>query len=218
MLEIIICLITLIILVVVILLYIGYSEFKYYINRVSIESIIKNIEKQSDYVNINDISKWMTIAVVSIEDHRFYNHFGIDIIAIGRAFIYNFKNKKIGQGGSTITQQLCKNIFFTQSRTIKRKIGDALAAIYMEKHYSKYKILELYLNIIYFGNGYYGINEASQGYYGVSPKNLSLNQATMLAGIIQAPNVYNINNQGLLEKKRQKKVLLSMIKYKNKWK
>lgn len=209
--SIIICLI----IVVSIVLLSGYLEFRRTINIRSIDERIIKVGKRESYVTIKHISKSLIKAVVSIEDHRFYNHNGIDLISLCRALIFNIKKKRLAQGGSTITQQLCKNLLFTNSKTLKRKVSEFFAAVYIERYYSKDKILEVYLNIIYLGNGYYGIKEASYGYYGVSPASLNLRQSTLIAGIIQAPSIFNLKKCDKKELERQKQVMKAMIKYNN---
>ncbi|MEG0669107.1 MAG: biosynthetic peptidoglycan transglycosylase [Clostridium sp.] len=209
--SIIICLI----IVVSIVLLSGYLEFRRTINIRSIDERIIEVGKRESYVTIKHISKSLIKAVVSIEDHRFYNHNGIDLISLCRALIFNIKKKRLAQGGSTITQQLCKNLLFTNSKTLKRKVSEFFAAVYIERYYSKDKILEVYLNIIYLGNGYYGIKEASYGYYGVSPASLNLRQSTLIAGIIQAPSIFNLKKCDKKELERQKQVMKAMIKYNN---
>ena len=108
-------------------------------------------------------------AVISVEDHRFYKHPGIDIISIGRAVINDIKAMSFVEGGSTITQQLAKNIYFTQEKKIERKIAEVFMAFDIEKKYDKNEILELYVNTSYFGDGYYTVKEASRGYFAKEP-------------------------------------------------
>lgn len=118
------------------------------------------------------------------------------------------------RGGSTITQQVAKNLYFiTETDVVSRKVAEALVAIDLEKKYSKDDILEFYINTIYFGNGYYSIKEASNGYYNKEPRDLSLNEATILAGVPNAPSVYAPNKNPDLAQKRQKKVINDMVTY-----
>ena len=153
-------------------------------------------------------------AVVAVEDHRFYKHFGIDIIAIGRATFNDLRAFSFVEGGSTITQQLAKNQYFTQEKKITRKIAETMLAFKLEKEYEKDEILELYINTIYFGNGYYGIKEASMGYFGKLPKDLTDSECIMLAGIPNAPSVYALTENPDLAKQRQKQVIAKMIRHK----
>lgn len=153
-------------------------------------------------------------AVISVEDHRFYKHNGIDIIAIGRAVVNDIKAMDFVEGGSTITQQLCKNIYFTQEKKITRKIAEVFMAFKIESNYEKKEILELYINTSYFGEGCYTVEEASNKYFGKEPKNMTDSECIMLAGIPNAPSVYNPIENSKLAKQRQKQVIDKMIKYK----
>ena len=151
-------------------------------------------------------------AVVSVEDHRFFNHPGIDIIAIGRAVVNDIRAMSLVEGGSTITQQLAKNIYFTQEKKFTRKIAEIFMSFEIEKHYSKNDILELYINTCYFGNGYYSIKDASLGYFNKEPQNMSDAENILLAGIPNAPSIYSPYENFALSKQRQKQVLASMVK------
>jgi penicillin-binding protein 1A len=127
-------------------------------------------------------------AFVAIEDRRFYEHYGVDPFGIGRAAFANILHRGVAQGGSTITQQLAKNLFLTQERTITRKLQEAMLALWLERKFSKTQILELYLNRVYFGSGAYGIEQASQHYFGKSARNMTLAEAALLAGVVKSPS------------------------------
>lgn len=128
----------------------------------SLSETIEKIQSEEDYVTIEELPKDYLNAVVAVEDHRFRDHGAIDIWAIGRAIYINVTNLALLEGGSTITQQVAKNIFFIEEENpVTRKIAEIFAAFDLEKNYSKDEILELYINIIYYGDGYYGIREAS---------------------------------------------------------
>jgi len=191
----------------------GYNMYKEAISNKSIEDMVKEVEQKEDYTKIEDIPKIYINSVVAVEDHRFFEHKGIDVIAILSAIALDFTNKKAVAGGSTITQQLCKNVYFTQERTIERKIAEVFMAHQLEENLTKDKILELYINSIFYGNGFYTIKSASKGYFDVEPINLSKYQATMLAGIPNAPSLYNPKNSLELAKERQKQVLFALVKY-----
>lgn len=139
----------------------------------------------------DDIPQVMRNAVVAIEDERFYEHVGVDFLGILRAAWANIRNQEIVQGGSTITQQYIKNAYVADEETLDRKLREAALAYQLEKRWSKEKILNEYLNIIYFGEGAYGIEAAAQEYFGVHASDLSLAQAAMLAGLPKAPSVYS---------------------------
>ena len=115
-----------------------------------------------NYTKINEVPQMYINAVISVEDHRFYKHKGIDVIAIGRAVINDIKQMDFVEGGSTISQQLSKNLYFTQEKKITRKIAEVFMSFKIEKNYNKNEILELYLNTSYFGDGYYTLKEASR--------------------------------------------------------
>src|SRR5438093_9274194 len=142
-------------------------------------------------VDTNEIAPIMQQAIVSIEDKRFYEHHGVDLRGIGRAVWADVTNKKVVQGGSTITQQLVKNSCVTTARTISRKVREAALAWQLEQHWKKDRILTAYLNTIYFGNGAYGIQRAARTYFDESAKELTIPQAALLAGIPADPSSYD---------------------------
>ena len=149
-----------------------------------------NNKKQS-YVKLNNISNNLKKAFISIEDKRFYNHQGIDIIRIGGAFISNLKNKGISEGGSTITQQYVKTLFLNSEQTISRKFTEAMISIKFESMYTKDDILEGYLNAIYFDHGMYGVEDASLFYFNKNSSELSLKESAMIAAIPKGPSIYS---------------------------
>ena len=151
--------------------------------------------------------------MVAIEDHRFYSHGALDYISICRATLNNIKARRVVEGGSTITQQLAKNLCLSNERSFKRKFKEVLLAFELEKKYSKEEILELYVNVINFGDGNIGIGQAAKGYFGKSAKYLTYGEATMLAGLPQAPSVYALSNNNELCKKRQSQVINALEKY-----
>ena len=140
-------------------------------------------------VTLKELPPYLPNAFVAIEDHRFYHHWGIDPVGITRAVFRNVtRSGSSMQGGSTLTQQLAKNLFLTQERTASRKIQEAILALWLERNYSKDQILELYLNRVYFGSGAYGVEAAAQKYFGKSARSVSLSEAAVLAGLVQAPS------------------------------
>ncbi len=142
------------------------------------------------YLTIDDIPEHVKNAFIAIEDVRFYEHNGVDIIRIAGSLVEDLKSGSLKQGASTISQQLVKNTSLTGVKTMSRKLQEAVMAYKLEQVYSKDKILEMYLNYIYFGNGAYGIEAAAKVYFGISAKSLSIAQAAMLAGVIKAPSHY----------------------------
>ena len=205
-----------IVVIIIITLYIGWYGHEYYeelITKVPIETKVSEIRSDYTYVKSDEISDYYLKAVVDVEDRRYYSHGAVDLIGITRAIVINTKNKELQEGGSTITQQVAKNMYLIEddSNPVKRKIAEAFLAYELEEKYSKEEILELYANIIYFGNSYYGINEACQGYLHKSPKEMNLAEATMMAGIPNAPSVYAPTVNKELCKKRQQKVIRTMV-------
>ena len=150
-------------------------------------------------------------ALIAVEDSRFYQHRGIDFIRLGKAIIVNIKSRSKAQGASTITQQLARNLYLTLEKQYTRKIKEAIIALQLEQHLSKDEILELYINQVYTGHGLYGLQNAAQFYYGKDAQELTPAQSTMLAGIIQLPEVYSPVKNFAAGRKRQKIVLNRMV-------
>ncbi len=151
----------------------------------------KLFEENRIVITINNVAPNVINAIVANEDVRFYQHYGIDFIGIARAMVVNIRRGEISEGGSTITQQLAKNLFLTQERTIIRKIKEILLALKIERKFSKEEILQAYLNQVYFGEGAYGIEAASQLYFGKHANELSLAESALLAGLPRGPNIYS---------------------------
>ena len=151
----------------------GYKMYKNALNDLPINKMKEEIKSKKNYTNINEMPKIYLNAVISIEDHRFKKHKGIDVISLGRALVHDIKNMNFAEGGSTITQQLAKNVYFSQEKKIERKIAEIFMAFKLEKELSKDEILELYLNTSYFGDGYYTVKEASLGYFYKNPIDLT---------------------------------------------
>lgn len=195
-----------------IILILGYIKYKDAIDKKSISNIVSEIKENENYVKIENVSADYKNAVVAIEDHRFYNHNGIDVLSILRSTYVNLKRKSLDYGASTITQQVGRIMYFSQEKSPIRKIAEIFVAFDLEKKYSKDEILELYINIIYFGNGYYGIKEASEGYFNKRPDELTFEEATYLAGIPNAPSIYSEDDK--LGEERRLQVVEAMEKYK----
>jgi penicillin-binding protein 1A len=139
-------------------------------------------------LSLKDLPSYVPKAFIAIEDRRFYDHYGVDPYGVARALIANISHRSVNQGGSTITQQLAKNLFLTQERTLERKLQELVLALWLEERFSKTQILELYLNRVYFGAGAYGIEQASQRYFGKSAKQMTLAEAALLAGLVRSPS------------------------------
>ena len=195
-------------------IYNGHKMYKDAISKVSLEKKVSNIKNDVSFTSIKDVPDYYINAIIAVEDHRYKEHGAIDIISIGRALVSNFQAKELNEGGSTITQQVAKNLYFIgEENYMYRKIAEIFLAFDLESNYSKDDILELYINTIYFGDGYYNIKDAAKGYYNKEPKDLNLYEATMLAGVPNAPSVYAPTVNPDLAKSRQGKVIRSMVEY-----
>lgn len=162
-------------------------------------------------VPLADMPPHMTQAVIATEDRRFYSHFGMDVIGFARALYNNIRAGRVVQGGSTLTQQLAKNLYLTPQRTLKRKIQELMLAIWLEARLSKNEILTLYLNKVYLGAGTYGVEAASQRYFGKSVRQVTLPEAALLAGLLKAPTRYAPTNDLKLSRARAAQVLANMV-------
>ena len=171
----------------------GYQMYEEAIKEKSITEAVEELQSDEDYVTLNEISPAYIEGVIASEDQRFYKHGAVDLVSIGRAAYRNLKAGYLAEGGSTITQQLAKNMYFSFDKKFERKVAEVFVASELEKLYSKDEILELYCNVAYFGEGCYGLGEATQFYYGVSPAELTENQAKALVWTLKSPNNYNPN-------------------------
>jgi 1A family penicillin-binding protein len=167
-------------------------------------------EANREVVKLEQVSPNLKRAVLAIEDSHFYQHQGINPTSLGRAFVANFREGEVVEGGSTLTMQLVKNLFLSRERTFNRKLAEAVLAVRVEQVFSKNEILELYLNQVYWGHNTYGVQTAAQSYFGKSAKDLNLAEATMMAGMIQAPEEYSPFADMEAAKTRQKLVLKRM--------
>jgi penicillin-binding protein 1A len=167
-------------------------------------------EENREIIPFSAMSENIKNAIIAIEDKRFYEHQGVDYIRIIGAAIADLRAGELAQGASTITQQVVKNIYFSPEKTWKRKINEALIAIQLERNYTKDKIIEMYLNTIYFGTGTYGIEKASEIYFGKTASELTIAEAAMLAGLVQAPEVYSPFNNIESARHRRDHVITQM--------
>jgi penicillin-binding protein 1A len=175
-----------------------------------LKDAVKQQFHPTHYTTIDQIPLSLRQAFIAVEDRHFYEHHGFDTDGIIRAALVNLQYGQIEEGASTITQQLVKNLFLSHEQTLDRKAEEFLLSIDMELHYSKDEILELYLNSIYFGSNYYGVYDASVGYFGKEPQDLALPETAMLAGLPNAPSLYSPYVDFLAAKKRQFVVLDAM--------
>jgi len=164
-----------------------------------------------DSVRLADLPPYLPAAVLATEDRRFYDHFGVDLRGIARALYVNIREGDAVQGGSTITQQVAKNLFLTPERSLHRKGQEFLLALWLERTFTKDEILELYLNRVYFGAGTYGVDAAAKKYFGRSARDVTIFQAAMLAGLLKAPSRFNPFNDEDLAKARAKLVIRNMV-------
>lgn len=182
---------------------------------IAVEDIDGNVvarygEFQGETIDISKMPNYLVYAVLSIEDRRFYQHFGIDPQGIARAMVSNVIGKHGVQGGSTITQQLAKNMFLSRERTLKRKIQEALLAIWLEHKMTKDQILTAYLNRVYLGSGTYGVEAAARTYFHKSAKDVTLHEAAIIAGLLKAPSRYSPLSNPKLADERANTVLAAM--------
>lgn len=190
----------------------GYEMYQDAVEQKPFEETAEEIRSEENFVRLNELPEIYIDAVISAEDKRFFDHCGIDFLAIGRAVWNDIRTWSFAEGGSTITQQLMKNEYFSQDKNFERKFAEIFAALDFEKEYSKTEIFEMYINTIYFGSGYYGIYDAAEGYYGKAPSELTDREAIMLAGLPNAPSAYSPDVNPHLADERLKQVLEKMEK------
>lgn len=191
----------------------GYLTYRDALKEQSLEDRVAEVQTDPSYTALAELPEIYLDAVVAVEDHRFEQHCGIDFVAIARAAWNNIQSWSLREGGSTITQQLAKNLYFSQERSFIRKAAEVFMAFRLEQTYSKDEILELYVNSIYYGDGYYCVKDASEGYFGKEPADMTDYESTLLAGIPNAPSVYSLTANPDLAEQRQQYVLQQMEKY-----
>lgn len=204
----------LVLVVVLTVLGVGVDGWRLYRNAVEqtgIEQAVEQVRAQEGYTPLNQLPALYPQAVVVVEDRRFYDHNGVDPIAIARAVWVNLRTGSLAEGGSTLTQQLAKNLYFTQEKKFTRKVAEVFTAWDLERRYTKDEILELYINSIYYGEGYYGIYSASRGYFGKDPAEMTDYECTLLAGVPNAPSVYAPTVNPDLAAQRQRQVVDSLV-------
>lgn len=151
----------------------GWQMYTQALEAMPLDQKIRQVQSQESYTTFEELPDTYVEAVIAAEDHRFYQHPGVDVIAIGRALVNDIKAMSYVEGGSTITQQLAKNLYFTQEKELVRKVAEVFMAFHMEANYSKEEIFELYVNSIYFGSGCYDVASASHSYFGVEPAQMT---------------------------------------------
>ena len=191
--------------------YQGYQLYREAVEAVPLSQKVEEVRSAEHYTKLTDISEYFIDALVAVEDHRFFDHKGVELRSIIRAVITNLNEGEYAEGGSTITQQLAKKMYFRFEKKMPRKVAEALVAFDLEREYEKDDILEMYVNIIYFGDGYTGIWEAAQGYFGKAPAELDFDEATLLAGLPKAPSSYALSNGREKAEERQEDVIEAMV-------
>ncbi len=190
---------------------VGYLNYSYVMNDIGLEKTVEEIMSKSTYVGVDEISETFLEAVISTEDKRFYQHAGIDYISIGRAVLIDIKELSFKTGGSTITQQLAKNLFLSFDKTLERKITEYFLAQKIEELYDKDTILALYVNVINYGDDCFGISDASYHYFEKSPLNLEISESVLLAGLPQSPANLSLTKYYDRAVVRSEVVLQSMV-------
>lgn len=189
----------------------GYEMYQDAVSDWPLSEKISEIQGKEHFTNYDELTQCYIDAVIAAEDRRFFRHHGFDLLATSRAMWHNIEAGSLIEGGSTITQQLAKNLYFTQEKKFTRKVAEVFVARDIEKLCDKETIFELYVNSIYFGSGYYSVYEAAEGYYGKKPCDLNDYEATMLAGIPNAPSVYSPDVNPTLAEERRQQVLECMV-------
>lgn len=191
----------------------GYFMYTAALEALPTAQAVREVRERESFTPIDELPAAYLDAVIAAEDHRFYEHGGVDFIAIGRAVVNDIKSLSFQEGGSTVTQQLAKNLYFSQEKELTRKVAEVFMAWKLESDLSKDEILELYVNSIYFGSGCYSVGEASRCYFHKEPAQMTAKEATLLAGIPNAPSVYDLNENPDLAYQRQRHVVALMVKY-----
>ena len=189
----------------------GYDKYQQALADRPLNEVLEELQNKDNYTQYEDVPEIYYKALVAVEDRRFYKHNGFDIIGTTRAIYNDIKANELLEGGSTISQQLAKNLYFPQDNTLRRKIAEIFMAMKIEREYEKEDVLEFYVNGIYYGSGYYSIYDASIGYFDKEPKDMTDYECTLLVGIPNAPSVYSLNNRPELARQRQKKVIDCMV-------
>lgn len=189
----------------------GYGMYREALADRPISQTVEELRATDTYTELDELPQTYLDAVVAVEDHRFYEHGGIDPIAICRAAFNDLRTLSLREGGSTITQQVAKNLFFTQDKHFERKVAEVFMALDLEARYSKREILELYVNSSYFGSGYTGIGQAAPGYLGCDPSDMSDCECALMAGFPNAPELFAADPQAA--DSRARVVVQQMEKY-----
>ena len=188
----------------------GYELYREAVEAVPVSEKLEEIQGKENFTSSEELPQRYIDAVIAAEDRRFFRHHGFDILATSRAAWHNIEAISLVEGGSTITQQLAKNMYFTQEKKFSRKVAEIFVSKELEELCDKETLFELYVNSIYFGSGYYSVYDAAQGYYGKEPSELDDYECTMLAGVPNAPSVYSPDVNPTLAEERRQQVLECM--------
>lgn len=189
----------------------GYDKYQLALADRPLSDVLEELQSKDNYTQYEDVPEIYYKALVAVEDRRFYKHNGFDLIGTTRAIYNDIRAKELLEGGSTISQQLAKNLYFPKDNTLQRKIAEIFMAMKIEREYEKEDVLEFYVNGIYYGSGYYSIYDASMGYFKKEPKDMTDYECTLLVGIPNAPSIYSLNVRPDLAKQRQEKVIECMV-------
>lgn len=189
----------------------GYQMYQEAVAEISLEDKAASIREKEQFTSYEELPTTYVEAVIAVEDKRFFNHPGVDLLATGRALIHDIQAGSFVEGGSTITQQLAKNLYFSQKKELPRKIAEVFLVMDLEKNFTKQEILELYVNTINYGDGNYCIKDATACYFDKLPKDMNDYECTLLAGVPNAPARYAPTVNLPLARKRQQQVLKRMV-------
>lgn len=188
----------------------GYELYREAVEAAPVSEKLEEIQGKENFTSYEELPQRYIDAVIAAEDRRFFRHHGFDIFATSRAAWHNIEAMSLIEGGSTITQQLAKNMYFTQEKEFSRKVAEIFVSKELEELCDKETLFELYVNSIYFGSGYYSVYDAAQGYYSKMPCELNDYECTMLAGVPNAPSVYSPDVNPTLAEERRQQVLECM--------
>lgn len=191
----------------------GYSAFKKALDEEPLEQKVASVQNMASYTTLEQMPEIYPRTVIAAEDHRFYKHQGVDALGLLRAIWNNIRLGELREGGSTITQQLAKNLYFSNARSAERKIAEAFMARELEKNLEKDEILELYINVIYYGGGQYCLYDAAQFYLDKTPMELTDGECALLAGLPNAPSAYAPHVHPELAEQRRQQVIDKMVRY-----
>lgn len=191
----------------------GYSAFRQALEEEPLEQMVASVQNMDSYTALEQMPEIYPRTVIAAEDHRFYSHCGVDVLGLIRAIWNNIRLGELREGGSTITQQLAKNLYFSNVRSAERKIAEAFMALEIEKTLEKDEILELYINVIYYGGGQYCLYDAAQFYLDKIPMELTDGECALLAGLPNAPSAYAPHVYPELAEQRRQQVIDKMVRY-----